>query len=278
MTGIEKTRPPYGWAALTTGLVFLIYYATLGPTIAFWDTAEYVAAAKVLGIPHPPGNPLFVIMAHVFGLLPVAAGYAARINLFAAVTSATAAGFWFLIADRWLRNITPYRPLRLAAAFAGTLVGATMWTVWNQATVNEKVYTLSLLSMAVVMWVAVHWADDEPGPHRDRWLVLIAYLVTLSSTNHMMGVLAAPAVAIYILWTDWRAALRPWVLLLGWLALIAVSGTWTLMIEGTDTGIVIGVVTLGLIGYALAKDARNPLLYVGILAVVVGISLNYLFL
>jgi len=278
MTGIEKTRPPYGWAALTTGLVFLIYYATLGPTIAFWDTAEYVAAAKVLGIPHPPGNPLFVIMAHVFGLLPVAAGYAARINLFAAVTSATAAGFWFLISDRWLRNITPYRPLRLAAAFAGTLVGATMWTVWNQATVNEKVYTLSLLSMAVVMWVAVHWADDEPGPHRDRWLVLIAYLVTLSSTNHMMGVLAAPAVAIYLLWTDWRAALRPWVLLLGWLTLIAVSGTWTLMIEGTDTGIVIGVVTLGLIGYAIARDARNPLLYVGILAVVVGISLNYLFL
>ena len=92
MTGIEKTRPPYGWAALTTGLVFLIYYATLGPTIAFWDTAEYVAAAKVLGIPHPPGNPLFVIMAHVFGLLPVAAGYAARINLFAAVTSATERG------------------------------------------------------------------------------------------------------------------------------------------------------------------------------------------
>ena len=278
MTTSEKVLPPYRWAAAAAGLVFLVYYATLGPTIAFWDTAEYIAAAKVLGIPHPPGNPLFVVMAHVFGLLPLAASYASRINLFAAVTSAVAAGFWFLVADRWLRNITPHRPLRLAAALAGTLVGATMWTVWNQATVNEKVYTLSVLAMALVMWVAVHWADDDPGPHRDRWLVLIAYLVTLSSTNHMMGVLAAPAVAIYLLWTDWRAAVRPWVLLLGWLTLIAVSGTWTGVLEGSDTGIVIGVVTAGLLSYALARDAKNPLLYVGVLAVIVGISLNYIFL
>jgi len=73
---METTRdtspPPYGWAALTAGLVLALYVVTLGPTIAFWDTAEYTAAAKVLGIPHPPGNPLFVLLAHTFGLLPLA--------------------------------------------------------------------------------------------------------------------------------------------------------------------------------------------------------------
>ena len=79
-----------------------------------------------------------------------------------------------------------------AAAFAGVLVGATSWTVWNQSTVNEKVYTVSLLSIALVMWLVVHWGDDEPGPHRDRWLVLIAYVLALTSTNHLMGVLAGP--------------------------------------------------------------------------------------
>ena len=51
----------------------LIYLVTLAPTTAFWDTSEYIAAAKVLGIPHPPGNPLFTILAHTFGLLPLAA-------------------------------------------------------------------------------------------------------------------------------------------------------------------------------------------------------------
>jgi hypothetical protein len=205
--------PPYGWALVTGLVVFLVYFVTLAPTTAFWDTSEYIAAAKVLGIPHPPGNPLFVLLAHTFGLLPLPASYAVKINLFAAVTSAASAALWFLVADRWLRAVVPPRLPRLVAAFAGVFVGATMWTVWNQSTVNEKVYTLSLFFMALVTWLAVHWGDDRPGSHRDRWLVLIAYLLALTSTNHMMGVLAAPAVAVYVLGTDWRVLTRPAVLL-----------------------------------------------------------------
>jgi hypothetical protein len=64
----EHEKPPYLAAFLTAVVVFLIYLATLAPTTAFWDTSEYIAAAKVLGIPHPPGNPLFDILAHTFGL------------------------------------------------------------------------------------------------------------------------------------------------------------------------------------------------------------------
>jgi hypothetical protein len=215
-------KVPYGWAAAAAAVVLAIYIITLGPTTAFWDTSEYIAAAKVLGIPHPPGNPLFVLLAHVWGLIPLVEHYAARINLFAAVTSALSAGLWFLIAERWMRNLVRHRGARLAAAFAGILVGATAWTVWNQSTVNEKVYTVSLLSMALVMWLAVHWADDKPGAHRDRWVILIAYVTALSSTNHMMGVLAAPAVAVYILMTDWQVILR-WRVVLGVLVAIAIG-------------------------------------------------------
>jgi len=68
----------------------LLYIVTLAPTTQFWDTSEYIAAAKVLGIPHPPGNPLFTMIAHVWGLLPLAAGFAMRVNLLAATTSAIA--------------------------------------------------------------------------------------------------------------------------------------------------------------------------------------------
>jgi hypothetical protein len=219
-----RERPPYRYAALVTGAVFLVYYLTLAPTTAFWDTSEYIAAAKTLGIPHPPGNPLFVLMAHVWGLLPLAASYAARINLFAAATSAAAAGLLFLVSERWLRNLVADRALRLGAAAAGVLVGAFAWTVWNQSTVNEKVYTVSLFFMALVTWLAVHWGDDEPGPHRDRWLILIAYLLALTSTNHMMGVLAAPAVAIYVLWTDWRVLTR-WRVVLGIVVVVIIGVT-----------------------------------------------------
>ena len=271
-------KPPYLWAALTAGIVFAIYLATLAPTTAFWDTSEYIAAAKVLGIPHPPGNPLFVILAHVFGLIPLAASYAVRINLFAAVTSAASAGLWFLVAERWLRGIVPHRWTRYAAAFAGILVGATSWTVWNQSTVNEKVYTLSLLSIAVVMWLVVRWGDDEPGTHRDRWLVLIAYVMALTSTNHLMGVLALPALAVYVLWTDWRTVLRPWAVVTFWVLLLAVSGKWTDMVLGGGLQLPLIIVTLGVFGYALWKTPRDPLVYLGLTAVIVGISLNYLWL
>jgi hypothetical protein len=205
-----RERPPYLVAAAFTALVLAVYIATLAPTTAFWDTSEYIAAAKVLGIPHPPGNPLFTLMAHVFALLPLAESYAVRINLFSALTSAAAAGLWFLVAERWLRPVVPVRWARHAAAASGILVGAMSWTVWNQSTVNEKVYTVSLLSIALVMWFCIHWGDEPEGPRRDRWLVLIAYTLALSSTNHQMGVLAAPAVAMYVLWTDWRVITKPW--------------------------------------------------------------------
>jgi hypothetical protein len=217
-----EAKTPYGWAAGAAAVVLAIYIATLGPTAAFWDAAEYIAAAKVLGIAHPPGNPLFVLLAHVWGLIPLAEHYAVRINLFAAVTSALSAGLWFLIAERWMRDLVTHRGARLAAAFAGVLVGATAWTVWNQSTVNEKVYTVSLLSMALVMWLGVHWGDDKPGAHRDRWVILIAYVIALSSTNHLMAVLTAPAVAVYILMTDWQVILR-WRVVLG-VALAIVAG------------------------------------------------------
>ncbi|HKU60372.1 MAG TPA: DUF2723 domain-containing protein [Gemmatimonadales bacterium] len=276
---MPQERSPYLGALATFIVVLLIYVVTLAPTTAFWDASEYIAAARVLGIPHPPGNPLFVIMAHTFGLLPLAAEYAARINLFAATTSAGASAFWFLVAERWLRGIVPHRWARYGAAFGGVLAGATSWTVWNQSVVNEKVYTVSLLSIAVVMYLVVRWGDDEPGPHRDRWLVLIAYVLALTATNHLMGFLALPALAIYVLWTDWRVAIRPWAIVTFYFLLLAVSGKWLDMFHGGDaSGPILLLVTAGVLGYALWRSPRDPLVYLGILAVVVGISLNYVWL
>ncbi|HEY7614572.1 MAG TPA: DUF2723 domain-containing protein [Gemmatimonadales bacterium] len=279
MTDTAAERPPYLWALATFIVVLFVYVLTLAPTTGFWDASEYIAAARVLGIPHPPGNPLFVILAHTFGLLPLAASYAERINLFAAATSAGASAFWFLVAERWLRGIVPVRWARYGAAMGGVLVGAMSWTVWNQSVVNEKVYTVSLLSIAVVMWLVVRWGDDEPGPHRDRWLVLIAYVLALTATNHLMGFLALPALGIYVLWTDWRVAVQPWAVVTFYALLLAVSGAWLDMFQGDGpTGPLLIVLSLAVLGYALWRSPKDPLVYLGIAAVVVGISLNYLWL
>ncbi len=65
----RRRRPPYAAAVGVTALVLLGYMLTLAPTVTFWDAGEFIAAAKTLGIPHPPGTPLFVMIAHVWALL-----------------------------------------------------------------------------------------------------------------------------------------------------------------------------------------------------------------
>ena len=193
-SGFKQVRedPPYLVATLVSLSILGLYIITIAPTTQFWDTSEYIAAAKVLGIPHPPGNPLFVLLGHVWAQLPLVEHYALRLNLFAAVTSAVSSGLLFLVAERFLRVMIPdARIPRYAAAIAGILVGATAFTVWNQSVVNEKVYTLSLLSISLVLWLATRWIDREPGPARDQLLIVILYVLALSSTNHAMGLLGA---------------------------------------------------------------------------------------
>src|SRR3989475_9463698 len=145
-------RPPYFIAGLVALGALLLYVTTLAPTTQFWDSSEYMAAAHALGIPHPPGNPLFIILGHAWGLLPLGADYARRINLFAAVTSAAAAGLWFLIGERWLRPIVPPPAppwARRLAAAAGALVAHTGFTVWNQRGVTGKVFTVRVRAIAL---------------------------------------------------------------------------------------------------------------------------------
>ncbi|NIP81494.1 MAG: DUF2723 domain-containing protein, partial [Gemmatimonadetes bacterium] len=198
--------PPYAAAALAGLGVFALYLATLAPTIGFWDSGEYATVAHVLGIPHPPGNPLFVLLGRGWETLlaPLGLPVAVRINLLSAALSAGAHGLWFLVVDRALAGWTGDRRLRWLAAGTAVLLSATAFTVWSQSNVNEKVYTVSLLTTALAVWLALRWRD-RPGEGR---LLGIVFLVALTATNHLMGVLVAPAVAVFVLAVDPRPVLR----------------------------------------------------------------------
>jgi hypothetical protein len=192
-------RPSYGAAAIAAGLVLVLYVLTLSPETAMWDTSEYIAAAYTLGIPHPPGNPMFVLLGRVFTLLPIAPSIAMRVNLLAAVSSAVSAGMWFLITERVLVGWFPERWQRITGGALATLVGATAFTVWSQSVVNEKVYTVSLMGLAIVSWLTVRWCDEPDGPKADKTMVLIAYIIGVGYAVHMAGMLAMPAVGLAIL-------------------------------------------------------------------------------
>ena len=216
----DNPRPPYGWAAVAAAAVAALYAATLSPTTAFWDTSEYIATGHILGIPHPPGNPLFVVLARTWELLlaPTGLSTAARINLFSTVMSALAHGLWFLVVHHVLRHFSEDRRFRLAGAFAAVLVSATAFTVWNQSNVNEKVYTVTLFTIALLSWLAFRWQEKLGKGKDDNLLVLIVFVLALSVGNHLMAFLAAPSLLLFVLMVRPQALLNPRLYAVGALA------------------------------------------------------------
>ena len=203
-------RPPYLAAALATLGVFILYSITLSPTTWFWDTSEYIATAHILGIPHPPGNPLFVLLGRTWDLLltPFGLPVAVRINLFSATMGALAHGCWFLLADRVLAFYSTDRVFRLIGASAAVLISATAYTVWNQSNVNEKVYTVSLFTIALLSFLAFRWRDRLGVGKDDNLILLMVFILALSVGNHLMAFLAAPAIILFILIVDARTLLN----------------------------------------------------------------------
>ncbi len=214
--------------------IFLIYVLTLSPSTAMWDTSEYIATAHILGIPHPPGNPLFVVLSKSWSLLmaPLGLPVAVRINLLAAATSAAAGAFYFLVAHRILLGAfsggkgrgteevekprgsdvpeseeasgegfweDSARVVPLVGGYLAVLLSGTAFTVWNQSTVNEKVYTVSVMIIAASIWLVLRWRDLKEEPRGLRYLLGAVYLMTLGSTNHLMSVLPLPALGLFVL-------------------------------------------------------------------------------
>ena len=202
-----NVSPPYFDAMIAGLAVFALYLATLAPSVAFWDAGEYMTAAHMLGIPHAPGNPLFVLLAHGWDVLlaPFGLSVAVRLNLFSALCSAAAHALWFLVIERSLRTFTDSVTVRRVTAAAAILLSASAFTVWNQSNVNEKVYTLSLFTIALVSWLLLRWRDCGRTMPR---LLAIVFVIALSSTNHLMGVLVAPGVLLFLLLVDRRAVLQ----------------------------------------------------------------------
>lgn len=226
---VGAERPPYGAAALVGVAVLALYVATLAPTTAMWDASEYIAVARVLGLPHPPGNPTFVLLAHVAGAIPIPVSYAQRINLLAAAASAASAALWFLCGHHVLRGLVPDRRWRLAGGVVCATLGATAFTVWNQSVVNEKVYTVSLVGLALTSWLTLRWLarqrQTKPASDgADGLLLLVAYLTGVGYTVHPAGLLAAPAAACAVLVLR-PSILRRWRLLVGLVATFGVGLT-----------------------------------------------------
>ncbi len=224
-------------AWVVVGVALAMYVVTIAPTVAFWDAGEFIATSYILGIPHPPGTPLYVLIGRVFTLLPIAPSIALRVNLLSALSSALAVGLIFrsvvLITTRWL-SFRPTWRVSLGAA-AGALVLAFSDAFWNSA-VEAEVYGLSALFMALVLYLGLLWASSPS--HDSRLLYLLLYLLALSIGNHLASFLVAFGLLALVWCVDRKTAsslaLTPMILLPLWTIVsslgIEASGSVTLVL------------------------------------------------
>jgi hypothetical protein len=182
-------------APLAGAVLLLVYVATLAPSVTFWDAGEFIAAAHSLGIPHPPGTPLFVVVLNAWARLCWFLPFATATNLFSAVCTATAAG----LTAWWIGRSTRSAVVGLAAA----MTAGAMTSVWQNATETE-VYSASLL-LSVAAIVA---ADRSGETGERRWTILAAYLLALSLPLHLSALVAAPVVILLV--TDRVDGTRDW--------------------------------------------------------------------
>lgn len=279
---LNRNNPPYRAAAIVVVVVLIVYLLTLAPSVTFWDAGELIAAAHELGIPHPPGSPLYVIMAHVWGMLVPAGDYAWRINLMSAVAGALAAGCWFLVAvelaDRADAGATI--GIRLGAGFAAALLVAFNYSTWRNM-VEAEVYSVALLMIAVVAWLTMRWSRLRRAGKGERHLLAIIFIWALAVGNHLLALLTGPAVLAFMVAESLRAPLdaaherraehsRLAIIAAAWLLLVALG-------LGSTALLVVASVPL-LVALALAVVRRQGVfMATGLALLLLGIS-PYLFL
>jgi hypothetical protein len=280
------SQPPYKWAVAISLVVLLGYLVSLAPSVTFWDAGEFIAAMKILGIPHPPGTPLFVVMGHVWGMIFPFGEFAFRTNLLSALFSAAGAGCWFLVlhesAGRYLHEEDPNAPalLRLAAAAAGVLIAGFGFTNWQSSNETE-VYAVANFTIAAVAWLLLRWRSARGTPRAGRYLLLVAYLLGIAIGNHLLGLLVGPAaVAFVVAELRLRPAADPLTRRHEWGDAAVLAGLWALLTGiglGNATLIAVGAVAFlaALVLAAMAGEARFGLLMLGI--ALVGVT-PYLYL
>src|SRR5262245_28458182 len=202
------------WIALLVGVATMTVFAiTLAPDVSFWDSGEFIATSWSMGIPHPPGTPLYVLIGRVFALLFHSAlhlvSVAQAVNLLSAIPSAVAAVFLYLCVARIGKKIwnDSSPSFSLPAAIAGVtaaLFAAFASTLWVNG-IESEVYAVSGMWAVFAAWLVLVWADSEPKD--ERLLVVCAYLLALNIGVHLATYLAALAILPFAFLYERRLAI-----------------------------------------------------------------------
>ena len=197
------------WFAM--GLTFLIafigYLITLAPDLTLEDSGELAVGSYYAGVPHPPGYPVWTIYSWLFTVLVPISNVAYRVAVSSAFASALSCGLIALLISRGasliLESIPELKELdrkmesKICAisGFVGGLLFGYNGFVWSQSVIVE-VYTLSVLSLLVVMVFMMRWMY---APIQRHYLYLAMFIFGICFTNHQTLIVAALGIEMMVI-------------------------------------------------------------------------------
>jgi len=200
----SPTIPPF----LAGALAFVAYLTTMNSTVTFIDSGELAAVASTLGIAHPTGYPLFSLLGRLVTLLPFGAEEIYRLNLMSAfLVGASVVIFARLIhvlesvplvfPPMQRRKISLPRYVNRATSVGASLSFAFVSTVWAQS-VAVEVYALHLFFLVMILYLFVKGIAAQLASDRStsRELLLGAYVLGLSFSNHLTTILLVPGLVM----------------------------------------------------------------------------------
>ena len=191
----RKLNTDHVFAFLTFAIGFVTYWSSVAPTTSFWDCGEFIACSYTMGVPHPPGSPLYLLLGRVMTLLPIASDIGLRVNMSSVLLSSFSLLFLYLSTVRFIRIFrgpdknSEESFIIGAGAFIGALVLGFSYSFWFNS-VEAEVYAASTFFTAIVVWLILKWTDYADKPRGDKYLLLIAYVCGLATGVHLLNLLA----------------------------------------------------------------------------------------
>ncbi len=267
---MSNSNALHRWTGVGVFLLTLaVYVKTMAPAVSFWDCGEFIATSYILGIPHPPGSPLYILLGRLFSLVPLA-DVAVRITFMSALSSALAVWCVYLstlaLGRRAMggHSLKPFGDSRDIGLIAGAVVAALSlafsYTQWFNAT-EAEVYGYSIFFVCFGLWLILYWEGTGHGLKNDRWLLFIAYLFGLGGGLHLLCLLIIPALAILVWFADQQ--LRKLIVQL--IAFAVLAGLAVAFIDSAMASKLIIVAGLGgLLYYLYDHDRRACYLLLGV--------------
>lgn len=184
------------FALLSFATAMIVFGMTVQDSVPFWDCGEFSAAAIWQQVPHPPGAPLFLMIGKMFDILIPFGDPGWKINMASATSSAFAVLFLYLITVMAIKNFRKEAISTFGdalAVYGSAFVGAAAFTFsdtfWFNA-VESEVYAMATLFVSIIIYLMMRWNEEADNPGHERFLLLIAYLIGLSTGVHLLPILA----------------------------------------------------------------------------------------